>query len=135
MPAPTSLPTNVSSGGTTTGHKTHTDTVHGAVNALTTIPQSTKTADYTLALGDSGECVEANLSTAIVFTVPPNSSVAFPVGTTVELCRLGTGSLTVAAGAGVTLRTPSSLTARAQYSSMSLRKRATDEWVVAGDLT
>lgn len=67
-------------------------------------------------------------------TVPPNSSVAFPVGTVIEFYQYGAGQVTVAAGGGVTIRTPETLLLRKQYSSASLRKIATDEWMLAGDL-
>lgn len=95
----------------------------------------TVTSSTTAVLADAGKCVEVNSSSAQTFTVPPNSSVAFPVGTVVEVCRLGTGTVTVTPGSGVTIRNPlSTLALRAQYSSAALRKRATDEWVVSGDL-
>lgn len=99
------------------------------------VTAATKTASYTLALSDAGKSIEMDLAAAGNVTVPPNSSVAFPVGTVLEVVRTGTGQVTFVAGTGVTLRTPSSLTTRAQWSSVSLRKRATDEWVLAGDLT
>lgn len=133
MPTPTSLPTTIVDGDT--GHETHHQTVHAAINALTTVTAAAQTANYTAVLADSGQVVEMNAASAVNFTVPPNSSVAFPVGTVMEVCQLGAGQVTIVAGAGVTLRTPSSLTTRAQYSSVGLRKRATDEWVVSGDLT
>lgn len=134
MPTPTSLPTNVAAGGTATGHRTHTDTVHTAVNSLTVLPASTHTGSITLALSDSGEVKEMNSASATTVTVPPNSSVAFPTGTVIEVFRLGTGTVTLTPGAGVTIRTPGVLTLRAQYSSASLRSRGPDEWVAAGDL-
>lgn len=90
---------------------------------------------YTLALADAGTVVEMNNAGAMTVTVPTNTAVAFPVGTVIELCRYGSGTLTVAAAVGVTLRNPSSLTARVQYSTISLRKRGSNEWIVAGDLT
>lgn len=90
---------------------------------------------YTLALADAGTAVEFSSSSAVTVTVPPNSSVAFSVGTMIELLQYGTGTLTVAAGVGVTIRSANNLlSARTQYSSLSLRKRATNEWVLAGDL-
>ena len=42
---------------------------------------------------------------------------------------------TGALATGVTLRTPALLTTRARYSTVALRQRATDEWVVSGDLS
>ena len=67
--------------------------------------------------------------------MPPNASVAFPVGTVIEIVQYGAGQITIAPGAAVTLRNPSSLTTRAQYSTIGLRQRAANEWVVSGDLT
>lgn len=96
---------------------------------------STKTGNTTLALVDSGKAIEHNNTTTGTYTVPPNSSVAFPIGTVIEFYRMGTGTMTIAPGAGVTIRSPGNLLSlRAQYSSASIRKRATDEWVLAGDL-
>jgi hypothetical protein len=90
---------------------------------------------YTLALSDAATVVEFTSASATTVTVPPNLSVAFPVGSVIELLQHGTGQLTLAPGAGVTIRsTGGLLSARTQYSSLALRKRATDEWVLAGDL-
>lgn len=94
------------------------------------------TASDTLVLADAGKAIEAtHASTGIVVTVPPNSSVAFPIGTVIEVGRFGAAAVTIAAGAGVTINSAGGLlAARAQYSSMSLRKRGTDLWQLAGDL-
>jgi hypothetical protein len=94
-----------------------------------------KTADYVLVLADMGSAIEMNVAGANTLTVPPNSSVAFPIGTVVEVMQYGAGQTTLTPGSGVTIRTASSLTTRAQYSTVSVRKTATDEWVAAGDLT
>jgi len=136
VPTPTSLPTDIVAGGTTVGHKSHSDSVHGLINQWTTTPQSTKTTSYTLVLSDSGEVVEMNSASATTVTVPPNSSVAFPIGTLVEVYRMGAGTVTLVAGSGVTLTVPagSPLTLRVQGSTVGLRKRATNEWVISGDL-
>lgn len=94
-----------------------------------------KTANYTLVLADAGVAIEMNVAAANTLTVPPNSSVAFPIGTVVEVMQYAAGQVTLTAGVGVTIRTASSLTTRAQYSVVSLRKTDVDEWVAAGDLT
>jgi hypothetical protein len=91
-------------------------------------------ASYTLVLADAGKVIERNNASANTTTVPPNSSVAFPTGTVVEVTQYGAGQTTIVAGSGVTIRTPSTLVLRARYSSVALRKRATDEWVLAGDI-
>jgi len=134
MPSPTSLPTTITPGATT-GHVGHSQTIHAAINTLTTMPTNAYTVSRTAALSDSGEMVELNSASALTFTIPPNSAVAFPIGTILSVSRYGTGAVSVVAGAGVTIRTSSSLTLRAQYSDASIRKRATDEWVATGDLS
>jgi hypothetical protein len=77
-----------------------------------------------------------NKATANNLTVPANSSVAFEVGTTIEVFQYGAGQTTIVAGGGVTLRSSGGkLKLTAQYSSATLRKIATDEWAVAGELS
>ncbi len=106
------------------------------VDADALIPTNTQTSSYTLVLADAGKAVDVNSVSATTVTVPPNASVAFPVGTVIEVCRYGTGTVAVAAGAGVTIRSRGSLMSiAAQYSSVSLRKRAIDEWILVGDLS
>ncbi len=133
MPTPTTLSTTVAV--SQTGHLLDHNTVHGAVNNLTILPSTTKTAGYTLALVNSGETVEFNTAAAVNCTVPPNTSASFPVGTVINIAQYGAGQVNVVAGAGVTLRTAGTLTTRAQYSEVSVRKRGTDEWIVSGDTT
>lgn len=114
-------------------------TVQSQLSSIDSLEQVSATTQsgtsYTLVLADGGTAVEFTSASAVTLTVPPNSSVAFPVGTVIELLQYGAGVLTVAAGAGVTIRSANNLlSARTQYSTLSLRKRATDEWVLAGDL-
>ena len=90
---------------------------------------------YTFVLSDADNVVELTSASSVTLTVPPNSSVAFPIGSSLEATRMGTGSVTIVAGSGVTIRTPGTLVFRTQYSTVMLRKRATDEWVLAGDTT
>lgn len=93
-------------------------------------------ASYTLALTDAGKVVLVNRATAASVTVPPNSEVAFQVGTIIEIVQQGAGQVTIAPGTGVTIDNPfTSLDLRAQNSSARLLKRATDTWVVLnGDM-
>lgn len=100
-----------------------------------TITANTQTGNYTLVLADRGKVVEMNAAGATTVTVPPNSSEAFPIGAIVEVHRYGAGTVTLVAGAGVTLRSPGGLLAVAsQYDTVAIRKRATNEWVVSGNL-
>lgn len=110
------------------------DVLPGVLSGVATSP-NTQTANYTLALTDAGKSVEMNSASATTVTVPPNSSVAFPIGTMIEVARYGAGTVAIAAGAGVTIRSRGALLSIGnQYGAVSLRKRATDEWVLVGDL-
>lgn len=90
---------------------------------------------YTLVLTDAGRVVEMSNAAANTLTIPPNTSVAFPIGTIIEVYQVGAGQTTVAAGAGVTLRAPNGGKLASQYATASVRKRGADEWVLAGDVT
>lgn len=100
-------------------------------------PINTQTDSYTLDLADNGKIVEGNKATALSITVPPNADEAFPVGARVDVVQLGAGALTIVAGSGVTIRKPATLTLvlAEQYAAVTLYKRATNEWLIAGNLT
>lgn len=94
-----------------------------------------QTSSYTLVLADQGKIVEMNNASANTVTIPLNASVAFPVGTVISIFQLGAGQTQVLAAGGVTLDSPSAKShLTGQYSSAAIRKRGTDEWVLAGDL-
>ncbi len=130
--APTASPADNSTKLATTAYVDAAAATMGAPN--------TQTASYTLVLSDAGKSVEMNSGSAQVITIPPNASVAYPIGTVIELCRIGVGSLTITPGAGVTIPNrleaagTTSRTIAAQWSSVSIRQRATNVWVLIGDI-
>jgi hypothetical protein len=93
-----------------------------------------KTADYTLVLTDAGAYIRMDDTVDIDLTVPANATVAFVIGTVIQLRQVGVGQLIVVASGGVTINTVSTLFARAQGSTLSLTKVGTDEWDLTGDL-
>lgn len=103
----------------------------GGATELTVI---NKTASHTLELSDAGGYVRMNVASANNLTVPPNGTVAFPVGTVIQLRQVGAGQTTVVAGSGVTVNTGETLKLRGQHSSGALVKVATNEWDLTGDL-
>ncbi len=106
-----------------------------ALTTSATSSQQSGTA-YTLALSDANSIIEFTNGSAVTLTVPPNASVAFPLDTVIELTQYGAGQVTVTAGAGVTINAPGSkYKLGSQYAGASLRKRATNEWMLEGDLT
>ena len=105
-----------------------------ALASLLTNAQSGTT--YTFVLTDANNTmVEFNNASAITATVPLNSSVAYPVGSQIQLLQTGAGQVTVAATGGVTLNGTPGLKLRTQWSSATLIKRGTDTWVLVGDLS
>ena len=99
------------------------------------ITVNTQTGSYTLVLADAGKLVEMNVGTANNLTVPPNSSVAFPIGTVICGSQEGAGITTIVAGSGVTVNSRGQIkTTAAQYAEFTLRKRATNDWRLSGDL-
>jgi hypothetical protein len=91
------------------------------------ITEVAQTSSYTLALTDSNRAVTMNSGSPTTVTVPPNSSVAFPTGSIVYVSRIGAGTVTLAAGAGVTLTKTGNLGAN---ETILLRKRDTNSWIV-----
>lgn len=85
---------------------------------------------YTLVIGDAGKDVRCTNAGAITLTVPPNSSVAFRVGTLIVVSQGGAGAVTATAGAGVTLRAANGAATTAQYDGRVLEKTDTDTWRV-----
>jgi hypothetical protein len=102
---------------------------------FSSIAATTQSGSYTFALGDAGTCVEGTSASAQTFTIPPHASVALAVGTIMEVFQFGSGQITIATGAGVTILSDGGrVNTAAQYATISLRQRATNVWVLAGDL-
>ena len=105
-------------------NKTLTDPkIVGAINAQTG-------TSYTLVLTDASKTVTMSNASANTLTVPPNASVAFPTGTRLMVQQLGAGATTIAAGAGVTINAPTTVTLAIdeQYESRGLLKTDTNTW-------
>lgn len=94
-------------------------------------------ASYTPTLADGVSTeIRMNNGSANSVVIPPNSSVAFQMGTTLRVYQYGAGTTSFTAGAGVTLRSSSATTScRARYSVIYALKTDTNEWVVYGDKT
>ena len=106
------------------------------VPSRTTI--SSKTADYTLsALTERDSMIEMNSSSATTLYVPVDATVNYPIGTSIDILRVGSGAVTVAATtpATTTINYTPGNKLRAQWSSATLLKRAANVWVLLGDLS
>ena len=109
-------------------------TVSGGLVAPLQINAQTGTT-YTFVLGDAGKLVTSSNASAQTLTVPPNSSVAYTVGTQILVTQVGAGRLTLAEGSGVTINSGDSMKSLSdQYCLVSLIKTATDTWLLMGNL-
>jgi hypothetical protein len=87
-------------------------------------------------LSDDGKLITLDNGSAITLTIPPNGTVAYGIGTQLNIMQLGAGQVTIAPGAGVTLRSNGSkLKTNGQYAVATCCKIASDTWVVIGNLT
>ena len=99
-----------------------------------------ETASYTAILANNGQIVTMNNSSANAFSIPTNASVAFPVGTQINVLQIGTGQTTIQAvtsGTTAILSTAATAAApkiRARYGMATCIKAATDTWYVVGDI-
>lgn len=105
----------------------------GATGPSQLIGFSPQTSNYTLAIGDLNELVTVN--TAATVTVPPG---VFSTTSLIHVQQIGTGQLTFAAGAGVTITstgaTPAAPKTRAQYSACTVICTASNTFTIVGDL-
>jgi hypothetical protein len=69
---------------------------------------------------------------AITATIPPNSSVPFRIGARLRGIQLGAGTLSFAAGSGVTVN--GTVASPGQYRQLAAIKVATDTWVCGVDV-
>lgn len=93
-------------------------------------------ADYTLVLTDAGKVIHRSVGAgAFTWTIPPNSSVAFPIGIRVRFAdTLASTTVNIAPGVGVTLRAGGAAGTRtlAAGGFAEAVKVATDTWLMHG---
>jgi hypothetical protein len=91
--------------------------------------------NYTFQATDAGTMKGSLTSdaTAMVWTVPLNSSVPFPIGTAIKVLQRGIGQITIAGATGVTLNAAGAATkTAAQNAAVVITKLFADVWLVEG---
>jgi hypothetical protein len=120
---------------TSDANKPVSTATQAALDTVRRVTVNSQASSYTLVLTDEGKAIQFTGAAAMQLTVPPAASVAFAVGTIIEVVQMNTGKVTIAPGASVSLLSADNLlSTRTQYSVVSLRKAATNTWVVAGDV-
>jgi len=97
---------------------------------------NSRVANYTLVLADDGIIIETNSTSAVIITVPLDSTTNFPIGSKITIIRANSGAASVAGATGaVTINATPGLVLRAQWSAATLLKRAANSWLLMGDLS
>jgi hypothetical protein len=122
-------------------------TISGASNTLTVdgtntvgflnIPQNSQSAAYTLVLADAGKHIfhpstDANART---FTIPANSSVAYPIGTAITFINMTSQVVTIAITTDTMYLSSAGTTGSrslAQYGSATAIKITSTDWLISG---
>jgi hypothetical protein len=134
--APTASPTFTGAVTVSSSGIVFTDGTQTKEGVPSRTPIIQKSASYTLSdLAERDDLIEMGSSSAMTLTIPANSAVAFPVGTSIDILQTSTGQVTIAGAAGVTVNATPGLKLRTQWSACTLFKRASDTWVVYGDLS
>lgn len=98
-------------------------------------PRNRQDGNYTMVLGDAGKLIMCFGSGSFTYTIPANSSVAFPIGTTIVFCAgsaatlsiaITTDTMTLAPGGAGGTRT------LAAYGLATAIKIDTTNWVISG---
>jgi hypothetical protein len=99
-----------------------------------------ETASYTAVLANNSQVVTMDNSSANTFSIPTNASVAFPIGTQINVLQIGAGQTTIqAVTSGTTTiqstgAAPAAPKLRARYAVATCLKAGTDLWYVFGDI-
>jgi len=118
-----------------------TTDAYGRVSAVTAVAMGIVTAftvnaqtgtTYTFVLGDAGKMVTGTNSSTQTYTIPPNSSVAFPVNTFITIAALGSGKVTIVGGSGVTVLTTDTNQSVVQNGTIFIWQVSANSWVLGG---
>jgi hypothetical protein len=101
------------------------------------IPQNSKSAAYTLVLADAGKHIfhpstDANART---FTIPANSSVAYPIGTAISFINMTSQVVTIAITTDTMYLSSAGTTGSrslAQYGTATAVKITSTNWIISG---
>ena len=101
------------------------------------IPQNSKSAAYTLVLGDAGKHIfhPAADTTARTFTIPANASVAYPIGTAVTFINMTAAVVSIAITTDVMYLSDAGTTGTrslARYGSATAVKITATNWIISG---
>jgi hypothetical protein len=100
------------------------------------IPQNSQSAAYTLVLSDAGKHIlhPASDANARTYTIPANSSVAYPIGTAITFVNMAAQVVTIAITTDTMYLSPAGTTGSrslARYGSATALKISSTEWIIS----
>jgi hypothetical protein len=101
------------------------------------IPQNSQSAAYTLVLADAGKHIfhPVGDNNARTFTIPANSSVAYPIGTAITFINMAAANVTIAITSDTMYLSSAGTTGSrtlAQYGSATAIKITSTNWLISG---
>jgi hypothetical protein len=101
------------------------------------IPQNSQSANYTLVLADSGKHIfhPVGDNNARTFTIPANSSVAYPIGTAITFINMAVANVTIAITTDTLVLSPAGTTGSrtlATNGSATCIKITSTSWLISG---
>lgn len=100
------------------------------------LPQNAQTGSYTLVLGDSAKHIyHASGAGAATYTIPANSSVAYPIGTAITFVNMSATSISIAITTDTMYLAKDGTTGTrtlAQYGSATALKLTSTTWLISG---
>jgi hypothetical protein len=101
------------------------------------IPQNSQSAAYTLVLADAGKHIfhPVGDNNARTFTIPANSSVAYPIGTAITFINMAVANVTIAITTDTLTLSPAGTSGSrtlATNGSATCVKITSTEWLISG---
>jgi len=117
-------------------HSTMKGTINSKPDELLDYATSSAATAYTITSANSAKTTEFTATTDVTITIPSDpSNTTWPIGTSLELRQMGVGRLIFSATSPATIvSTDGYLKTRTQYSSAFLEKRASNAWILTGDI-
>ena len=127
---------NITGGNLTIAGNTATITTASYSIGYLNVPQVSLAANATTALTDSGKHYYSTSASNLTLTVADNSAVSWPVGTSFIVVNRGTGNITVAPAAGVSLYLAGNSTSASRvlttYNLATCLNLAANVWMISG---
>jgi len=117
-------------------HSTMKGTIDSRPDELLDYAPSSAATAYTITSANSAKTTEFTAATDVTITIPSDpSNTTWPIGSSVEVRQMGAGRLIFSVTSPATIVSSDGyLKTRTQYSSAFLEKRASNSWILTGDI-